>query len=51
MCEATKIWAEKANRNLIKEEDDDETVIMMALQIAIMHYRERNERRQRQCTE
>ncbi|MDY5026944.1 MAG: hypothetical protein SPF19_10585 [Oliverpabstia sp.] len=34
-----------------EEEIDDELMIIMALNIATMHYREMNERREKQCTE
>lgn len=61
MCEAAKRCLKELRKEREKwlsrfpeqkeEEIDDELMIIMALNIATMHYREMNERREKQCTE
>lgn len=61
MCEAAKRCLKELRKEREKwlsrfpeqkeEEIDDELMIILALNIATMHYREMNERREKQCTE
>lgn len=61
MCEAAKRCLKELRKEREKwvsrfpeqkeEEINDELMIIMALNIATMHYREMNERREKQCTE